>query len=90
MPTHMNLNSESHYVEECPPPTWIDLAGTSACPNVQQQDPLGQQACATPHKMSELFVVRNCGHVVNVEQPELFNETAIAFLKGQKLVPIPV
>lgn len=45
---------------------------------------------AKDHKMSELFVVPNCGHVVNVEQPELFNETAIAFLKGQKLVPIPV
>ena len=45
---------------------------------------------AKDHKMSELFVVPNCGHVVNVEQPELFNETAIAFLKDQKLVPIPV
>ena len=43
---------------------------------------------AEDHKMSELFVVPNCGHVVNVEQPELFNETAIAFLKREKLALI--
>ena len=36
---------------------------------------------AQDHKLSELFVVPNCGHVVNVEQPQLFNDTAIAFLK---------
>ncbi len=32
------------------------------------------------HKRSELFVVRNSGHVVNVEQPEIFNQESIAFI----------
>ena len=31
-------------------------------------------------KSSELIVVRNCGHVVNVEQPQFFNDTVIAYL----------
>lgn len=33
------------------------------------------------HISSKLFVVPNCGHVVNVEQPTIFNTTAINFLK---------
>lgn len=32
------------------------------------------------HSASELFVVEKCGHVVNVEQPAVFNETVIAYL----------
>ncbi|WP_025742247.1 alpha/beta fold hydrolase [Aquimarina pacifica] len=32
------------------------------------------------HKFSELFVVKNSGHVVNVEQPEVFNKESIAFI----------
>ena len=32
------------------------------------------------HKDSELFVVPNCGHVVNVERPLVFNETVIKYL----------
>ncbi|MDT0540373.1 MULTISPECIES: alpha/beta fold hydrolase [Croceitalea] len=32
------------------------------------------------HKVSELFVVPNCGHVVNVERPLVFNETVIKYL----------
>ena len=32
------------------------------------------------HEFSDLFVVENCGHVVNVEQPEIFNEESLAFL----------
>jgi len=32
------------------------------------------------HKVSELFVVPNCGHVVNVERPLVFNETVIEYL----------
>ena len=34
------------------------------------------------HQMSSLFVIPDCGHVVNVEQPEVFNQQAIGFLKG--------
>ncbi len=32
------------------------------------------------HSKSELFVVENCGHVVNVEQPKVFNENVIQYL----------
>ena len=34
------------------------------------------------HLKSSLYVVENCGHVVNVEQPEDFNTKTIGFLKG--------
>lgn len=33
------------------------------------------------HTSAELFVISNCGHVVNVEQPEIFNNEAIQFMK---------
>lgn len=36
------------------------------------------------NSMSELFVVENCGHVVNVERPTVFNETTIKYLKALK------
>jgi pimeloyl-ACP methyl ester carboxylesterase len=32
------------------------------------------------HKSAELIVVQNCGHVVNVEQPQFFNDTVIGYL----------
>ncbi len=32
------------------------------------------------HKFSELFVIKNSGHVVNVEQPEVFNKESITFI----------
>lgn len=32
------------------------------------------------HKSAELIVVQNCGHVVNVEQPQFFNNTVIEYL----------
>lgn len=32
------------------------------------------------HTKSDLFVVENCGHVVNVEQPSIFNTTVIDYL----------
>ncbi len=32
-------------------------------------------------KSSTLFVVENCGHVVNVEQPTIFNHEVIAFIQ---------
>ncbi len=34
------------------------------------------------HQVSELFVVENCGHVVNVEQPLVFNNKVIQYLSG--------
>jgi len=36
------------------------------------------------HTSSLLHVIPNCGHVVNIEQPAIFNSTAIAFLRGAK------
>jgi len=33
------------------------------------------------YKSSKLFVVASCGHVVNVEQPSIFNKEVIAFIK---------
>ena len=33
------------------------------------------------HASSELFVIPDCGHVVNVERPDVFNAKAIGFLK---------
>ncbi len=32
------------------------------------------------HQFSELFVIKNSGHVVNVEQPDVFNKESIAFI----------
>lgn len=32
-------------------------------------------------KTAELFIIQNCGHVVNVEQPLIFNTTVVSFLK---------
>jgi pimeloyl-ACP methyl ester carboxylesterase len=32
---------------------------------------------------AQLFVVSACGHVVNVEQPKLFNTNVIAFIHNQ-------
>ncbi|MEN9999873.1 MAG: hypothetical protein RI922_2863 [Bacteroidota bacterium] len=37
------------------------------------------------HSSSELHIIPNCGHVVNVEQAELFNEKVIHFIKAQRL-----
>ncbi|WP_138431645.1 alpha/beta fold hydrolase [Fodinibius saliphilus] len=37
------------------------------------------------HKKSVLEVVKKCGHVVNVEQPETFNEVSLNFLKSDGL-----
>jgi pimeloyl-ACP methyl ester carboxylesterase len=34
------------------------------------------------HTSSSLFVVDNCGHVVNVEQPEMFNRQTIGFINS--------
>lgn len=37
------------------------------------------------YKSSELFVINNCGHVVNVEQAYVFNENVLHFLKNKNL-----
>jgi len=34
------------------------------------------------HRSALLHVIENCGHVVNIEQPEIFNAEAIRFLKS--------
>lgn len=36
------------------------------------------------HKSSRLFVIEKCGHVVNVEQPSVFNEQTLKFLASVK------
>jgi pimeloyl-ACP methyl ester carboxylesterase len=33
------------------------------------------------HASSELFVIPDCGHVVNVERPDVFNQRSIAFIQ---------
>lgn len=38
------------------------------------------QQLVQDHKSSCLVVVENCGHVVNVEQPQFFNDTVIKYL----------
>lgn len=34
------------------------------------------------HKEAKLFILKNCGHVVNVEQPKVFNTQVIDFIKS--------
>jgi pimeloyl-ACP methyl ester carboxylesterase len=34
------------------------------------------------HLTASLFVIENCGHVVNVEQPETFNNHTIGFINS--------
>ena len=36
----------------------------------------------TKHQLASLEVIPDCGHVVNVQKPQLFNHTCINFLKG--------
>jgi len=44
--------------------------------------PYVKQVVANHINSSELFVIQNCGHVVNVEQAVIFNEKVIDYLKG--------
>lgn len=37
------------------------------------------------HKLSMLKIVKACGHVVNVEQPDVFNRVSLQFLKNQNV-----
>ncbi|OIQ22356.1 alpha/beta hydrolase [Lacinutrix sp. MedPE-SW] len=34
------------------------------------------------HALSKLFIIEKCGHVVNVDQPEVFNNQSISFIKN--------
>jgi pimeloyl-ACP methyl ester carboxylesterase len=43
--------------------------------------PSVRKVVASHARTAELFVIQNCGHVVNVEQPAIFNETVIGYLK---------
>ncbi|PRZ27949.1 alpha/beta fold hydrolase [Flavobacterium granuli] len=36
------------------------------------------------YKSSKLFVIENCGHVVNVEQPNVFNTAVLSFMNTTK------
>jgi pimeloyl-ACP methyl ester carboxylesterase len=45
--------------------------------------PSVRQVVASHAKTAELFVIQNCGHVVNVEQPVIFNEKVIGYLKSR-------
>ena len=35
------------------------------------------------HEKSELWEIPNCGHVCNIEQPEVFNRVSIDFINKQ-------
>lgn len=35
------------------------------------------------HKLASLLVIPDCGHVVNVQKPQLFNDQSLAFLQAQ-------
>lgn len=43
--------------------------------------PSVKQVVAQHYKSAKLFIVKNCGHVVNVEQPAIFNSEVIQFIK---------
>ncbi len=42
------------------------------------------QKIVKAHSSAELLVIKNCGHVVNVEQPKVFNEGVIRYLSRLK------
>ncbi len=46
--------------------------------------PSVRQVVARHFKTSKLFVIENCGHVVNVEQPIVFNKNVIQFIYSNK------
>lgn len=48
--------------------------------------PSVRQVVASHAKTAELFVIQNCGHVVNVEQPVIFNEIVIGYIKKGSLM----
>lgn len=47
--------------------------------------PSVRQVVEKHYHSSKLFVIQNCGHVVNVEQANEFNEVVITFLQNQSI-----
>jgi pimeloyl-ACP methyl ester carboxylesterase len=47
--------------------------------------PSVRQVVANHAKTAELFIIQNCGHVVNVEQPLIFNEKVIGYIRNGSL-----
>lgn len=45
--------------------------------------PAVREVVENHNKTSQLFVMANCGHVVNVEQPNVFNEKVISFINAR-------
>ncbi len=45
--------------------------------------PTIRKVAALQHN-SHLFIIEDCGHVVNVEQPQLFNKMVIGYLVGME------
>jgi len=45
--------------------------------------PSVRQVVERHYRSSKLFVIENCGHVVNVEQPNQFNQAVISFVKSK-------
>ena len=48
--------------------------------------PSVRQVVANHAKTAELFIIQNCGHVVNVEQPVIFNEKVIGYIRNGRLM----
>jgi pimeloyl-ACP methyl ester carboxylesterase len=48
--------------------------------------PSVRQVVANHAKTAELFIIQNCGHVVNVEHPVIFNETVIGYIRNGRLM----
>ena len=42
----------------------------------------GVKKIAKEHKQAKLSVIRNSGHVVNIDQPEEFNIRTISFIRS--------
>ena len=42
----------------------------------------GVKKIAKEHKRAKLSVIRNSGHVVNIDQPEEFNIRTISFIRS--------
>ena len=40
------------------------------------------QKLVKKHESAQLHVIKNCGHVVNVEQPQVFNDQSIDFVNS--------
>lgn len=43
--------------------------------------PSVKQVVANHAKTAQIFIIENCGHVVNVEHPAIFNQAVIGYLK---------